>query len=128
MIEEVKKVEENNILSTDFVEKELEVNPYGHFLVYKKENTIIGYLYYSLIYDRIEINQIEVSEEERRKGIASKLIEYLIKDNLSITLEVKKTNVAAINLYKKYGFKEVAVRNGYYNGIDGILMEKRSDK
>ena len=128
MIDEVKKVEENKVLSTDFVEKELEVNPYGHFLVYKKENIIIGYLYYSLIYDRIEINQIEVVEEERKKGIASKLMEYLIKDNLSITLEVKKTNQAAINLYKKYGFKEVAIRSGYYNGIDGILMEKRSDK
>lgn len=128
MIEEVKKVEENKILSTDFVEKELEVNPYGHFIVYKKENIILGYLYYSLIYDRIEINQIEVLEEERKKGIASKLMEYLIKYNLSITLEVKKTNVVAINLYKKYGFKEVAKRRGYYNGIDGILMEKRSDK
>ena len=55
-------------------------------------------------------------------------MEYLIKDNLSITLEVKETNVAAIKLYKKYGFEEVAVRHGYYNGVDGILMEKRSDK
>jgi ribosomal-protein-alanine N-acetyltransferase len=96
--------------------------------VYKKDNIIVGYLYYSLIYDRIEINQIEVLEEERRKGIASKLMEYLIKKNLSITLEVKKTNISAINLYKKYGFNEVAVREGYYNGVDGILMEKRSDK
>lgn len=128
MIEEVKKVEENKILSTDYVEKELEVNPYGHFIVYKKNGIIIGYLYYSLIYDRIEINQIEVLEEERRKGIASKLMEHLIKNNLSITLEVKKTNISAINLYKKYGFIEVAVRRGYYNGVDGILMEKRSDK
>jgi ribosomal-protein-alanine N-acetyltransferase len=128
MIEEVKKIEENKILSTDYVEKELEVNPYGHFIVYRKDNNILGYLYYSLIYDRIEINQIEVLEEERRKGIASKLMEYLIKDNLSITLEVKETNVAAIKLYKKYGFEEVAIRQGYYNGVDGILMEKRSDK
>ncbi len=128
MIEEVKKVEKNKILSTEIVEKELEVNPYGHFIVYKKDNIIIGYLYYSLIYDRIEINQIEVLEEERRKGVASKLMEYLIKNNLSITLEVKNTNVSAINLYKKYGFVEVAKRRGYYNGVDGILMEKRSDK
>lgn len=128
MIEEVKKVEKNKILSTEIIEKELEVNPYGHFIVYKKDNIIIGYLYYSLIYDRIEINQIEVLEEERRKGVASKLMEYLIKINLSITLEVKKTNISAINLYKKYGFVEVAKRRGYYNGVDGILMEKRSDK
>ena len=128
MIEEVRKVDENKILSTETVDKELEVNPYGHFLVYKKDDIIIGYLYYSLIYDRIEINQIEVLEEERRKGIASKLMEYLIKNNLSITLEVKKTNIAAIKLYEKYGFVKVAVRKDYYDGVDGILMEKRSDK
>ena len=78
MIEEVKKVEKNKILSTEIVEKELEVNPYGHFIVYKKNNIIIGYLYYSLIYDRIEINQIEVLEEERRKGVASKLVTVVI--------------------------------------------------
>ena len=75
-----------------------------------------------------DIVEIEVLEEERRKGVASKLMEYLIKNNLSITLEVKNTNVSAINLYKKYGFVEVAKRRGYYNGVDGILMEKRSDK
>jgi ribosome modulation factor len=26
-------------------------------------------------------------------------------------------------LYKKFGFLEVAKRRGYYNGVDGILME-----
>ena len=36
----------------------------------------------------------------------------------------KIDNVKAINLYKKYGFKQVAIRKKYYNGIDGILMEK----
>lgn len=126
MIEKIEKIEKNKILSTDFVDKELKSNPFGVFLVYKKNEEVIGYLYYSLIYDRIEINQIEVLEEERKKGIGSSLIEYLISNNnMDITLEVRKDNYPAINLYNKYGFKEVAIRKGYYKGIDGILMERK---
>ena len=44
--------------------------------------------------------------------------------NKSITLEVNKNNIPALNLYKKFEFKEVAIRKGYYQGIDGILMER----
>ena len=42
----------------------------------------------------------------------------------NITLEVNSKNTSAIALYHKYGFKEVAIRSGYYSGTDGILMEK----
>ena len=38
-------------------------------------------------------------------------------------LEVNKENTYAIKLYKKVGFKEVAIRKNYYDGVDGILME-----
>ena len=55
-------------------------------------------------------------------------MEYLInrakeKQLVNITLEVKKDNYQAINLYHKYKFIEVGSRKGYYNGIDAILME-----
>jgi ribosomal-protein-alanine N-acetyltransferase len=53
------------------------------------------------------------------------MINDLINHNvLEVSLEVKKDNTKAINLYKKYGFVEVGVRRGYYQGIDGILMKK----
>ena len=56
-------------------------------------------------------------------------MEKIIKEaeetkKINITLEVRKDNISAINLYKKYGFVEKALRKGYYKGIDGILMEK----
>ncbi len=126
MIEKVDKISKNNLLSTDFVDKELKNNPFANFIVYKKDNNIIGYLYYSLIYDRIEINQFEVLKEERRKGVASKLLKYLIdNNNLEMTLEVKIDNTPAIKLYEKFGFEKVGIRKGYYNGIDGILMFRK---
>ena len=43
----------------------------------------------------------------------------------NITLEVRVSNNIAINLYKKFGFREVALRKFYYGDEDGILMEKQ---
>ena len=58
------------------------------------------------------------------------MLEYLIKKGFdkkiyNITLEVNEKNIPAIKLYKKYDFKSVAKREKYYNGVDGILMERK---
>ena len=69
------------------------------------------------------------SVSHRNCGKASKLLEKMISlVDKSITLEVKIDNLPAINLYKKYDFVEKAIRKGYYNGIDGILMERINTK
>ena len=110
-------------------EKEFSTNPYLKIITYVEKDKIIGFLLYSLIYDRIEIEQFEVITKERGRGIGDKLINYLIEkyknsDIKNITLEVKENNIVAINLYKKYGFKKVSTREKYYDGINGLLMEK----
>ena len=115
----------NSFINKEYLVNEFNNNPYAKFLMYE-EDKVLGYLYYSDIYERIEINQIEVDESHRNKKIGSKLLSYLIDNNKKdITLEVKETNDIAIKLYKKYGFKEVAKREKYYQGIDGILMERK---
>lgn len=87
-----------------------------------------GYIEYNDIYETIDIVNVFVKEEYRNQKIGSTLLEKLIKEakqnnKENITLEVSKENKIAIKLYKKYNFKEVAIRKGYYKGIDGILME-----
>lgn len=110
-------------------EKEFSTNPYLKIITFVEKDKVIGFLLYSLIYDRIEIEQFEVITKERGKGIGDKLLKYLIekykeRDVKNITLEVKEDNIVAINLYKKYGFKNVSTREKYYDGINGLLMEK----
>lgn len=118
---------ENSFINKNVVENELENNPYAKYYVYVDDNQINGYLYYSEIYDRIEINQIEVFYKKRNQGIATKLMKKLTETvEKDITLEVKIDNDIAIKLYKSFGFKKVAIRKGYYKGIDGILMERKT--
>lgn len=103
-------------------------SPYRKYLAYYNDENIVGYLTFDLIYDRIEIVNFYVKEEFRNKGIGLLLLDYLIslgRNNsvLNITLEVSSLNDAALHLYRKVGFCDVAIRHGYYDGVDGILME-----
>lgn len=119
----------DDFLTKEELSTELENNPYGNYLLLIEEDKIIGYIYYSDIYERAEINQFEVKITHRNCGKGNELLKYLIeKLQKSITLEVKQTNASAIHLYEKNGFKKVAIRKGYYNGIDGILMERTMEE
>ena len=107
-----------------------DVNPFAKRIEYIELDKCIGYLDYSLIYDRMEIDNFFVEPLYRNKGIGNKLMSYLMdiarsNDVINITLEVRVSNSIAINLYKKYGFCEVSIRNYYYGDEDGILMEMK---
>ena len=127
MIYELTNLDEldNSFISKEYIKEELSNNPFGKILVLK-EDEIIGYIYYSDIYDRAEINQFEIDSIHRNCGKGDLLLKYLI--NLvkkDITLEVREDNTPAIHVYEKNGFIKRAIRKGYYNGIDGILMERK---
>lgn len=96
---------------------------YSKTIVYKEEKKIKGILIYDEIYDRIEISYVLVLEGHKRQGIGSKLLAYL-DPNKSVSLEVKESNVEAIQFYQKNGFNIVAKRSNYYHGEDGYLMCK----
>lgn len=92
--------------------------------VYVINDKIVGFIDYSIIYDRVEINYIYVLDEFRRQGIASILLNN-IPNCTNITLEVNENNTKAINFYKNSGFNIVSKRLNYYkDGSDAYLMLK----
>jgi ribosomal-protein-alanine N-acetyltransferase len=81
--------------------------------------------------DEAHITNIAVHPEYRGAGLGNLIIEVLVSDAKdeavsAMTLEVRVNNLPALNLYKKYGFVEVAVRKNYYQdtGEDAIIMWK----
>ena len=130
MIVEINKenldlLDNSTLLVKEEAEKELSINPFGKYLVLIENNLIIGFIYYSDIYERAEINQFEIEVSHRNCGKGQKLLKQLIKTvDKSITLEVREDNLSAIRVYEKFDFKRKAIRKNYYNGKDGILMER----
>lgn len=106
-------------------------HPFNKFLICEFDNIKIGFLQYSVYYDRLEIDYILIEDSYRRKGFAKKMLDFLISmyynsDIKNITLEVSEKNIAAISLYKSMEFETVATRGNYYgNGENGILMLRR---
>ena len=105
------------------------IDSFSNALVIYEENKFIGFIVYSIIYERAEIIDIIIDSNYRKRGYANKLLEYTIekikeKNCDNITLEVNENNISAINLYKKQGFNICAVRKNYYNNEDGYLMKK----
>ena len=120
---------DNTFIDSKYIKKEFKTNPFAKILLLQEQKNIIGYIYYSDIYERAEINQIEVNKIHRNCGKGNFLLNYMI--NLlkkNITLEVKEDNYSAIKLYEKNKFEKKAIRKGYYNGIDGILYERKNEK
>lgn len=95
--------------------------------IYKEE--IIGYISFSHIFD-IEIESIIVKSSYQRQGIGTLLLKYVFnfskKNKINnVFLEVRKSNLAAISLYKKFGFKIISVRKKYYENTEDALILKK---
>ena len=90
--------------SKEQLENDFKNNVFTRYFIYLEKNNIIGFINYYDLYDRYEIANIYVKEENRNQKIGSKLLEKVIKlgeqqQIKNITLEVKKDNVYAIKLY-----------------------------
>ena len=106
-----------------------DIDSFSNAFVIYENNIFLGFIVYSIMYERAEIIDIIIDSNYRKRGYANKLLEYTIekiKENNcdNITLEVNENNLSAINLYKKNGFEICAVRKNYYNNDNGYLMKK----
>jgi ribosomal-protein-alanine N-acetyltransferase len=90
---------------------------------------LVGYIGVWLLVDQAHVVAIAVREAYRRRGIGELLLLEAVQlaiDNRqeNVTLEVRRSNVAAQALYEKYRFLKVGVRKRYYsdNHEDAIIM------
>ncbi|MEL6927037.1 MAG: ribosomal protein S18-alanine N-acetyltransferase [Cyanobacteria bacterium J06600_6] len=93
------------------------------------ETKIIGMGCLWSIVDEAHITLLAVHPDYRRQGLGQLLLLELLKDAIArnlawATLEVNENNLAAVNLYKKYGFQIAGKRKNYYQpaGDDALVL------
>jgi ribosomal-protein-alanine N-acetyltransferase len=82
-----------------------------------------------VIVDEAHINTLAVERSMRRQGLATALLEHVLADVAAegarrATLEVRRSNIAALRLYERLGFVVAAVRPNYYTlpEEDGLIL------
>jgi ribosomal-protein-alanine N-acetyltransferase len=91
--------------------------------VHATEKCIIGYIIVWKIMDDVQINNIAVRPDYRGLGIGEFLLSTVIdavkKEGARfISLEVRPSNIAALNLYRKFDFRPLTLRKCYYTNPD----------
>ncbi|MBI3609056.1 MAG: ribosomal protein S18-alanine N-acetyltransferase [Nitrospirae bacterium] len=108
---------------------ELRENPFAQFLITVRDGAIIGYAGGWLIVDELHLLNLAVHPDFRRRGVADQLVDRLFRCGggriTKASLEVRRSNGAAIALYERFGFHSVGVRPRYYMdpSEDALVME-----
>ncbi len=104
-------------------------NTFAYYLCARIDGRIAGYAGMWQVCDEGHITNVAVHPEFRQSGIGSALLENLISHARnsgigSMTLEVRKSNLPAQNLYRKFKFVEGGFRKAYYadNNEDALIM------
>ena len=109
---------------------ELKSQPAAENYVMIARDNMIGYLFSHVVDDDVQILNIAIDIPFQHKGYGEQLLSYFLDQfntDISIHLEVRKSNFPAINLYLEFGFHETGTRKGYYSdGEDAIIMQRKS--
>lgn len=104
-------------------------NKSAYYVVAVLDSRIVGYAGMWIIMDEAHITTLGVCGENRRLKIGEQLLVNLLEESIRrharrATLEVRQSNAAAQDLYRKYDFAPAAIRRGYYtdNKENAIVM------
>lgn len=141
----VRNIIKNDVKKISLIEEAIFSDPWNEpiFKAYLEDNfyflalagmcngEIAAYSFCRIILDELHLDNIAVENSYRRRGLGNIMIWILLKiasvhEIKYMHLEVRKSNIAAISLYEKYGFKKVGIRPHYYsdNNEDALLMTK----
>lgn len=95
---------------------------------------IVGFVLAQLAVDEAEILSLGVAKPWQRQGVASRLVEGIIRASRNgganrLHLEVAADNIPALTLYRAHGFAEVNRRRGYYvrpgaASVDALMLSR----
>lgn len=93
---------------------------YAYFFVADVNGEIAGYIGSYKAGTSMDITNVAVFENHRRKGIAASLVKAVINNAKEkkcemVNLEVRESNEKAIRLYEKEGFKTIGIRKNFYS-------------
>jgi ribosomal-protein-alanine N-acetyltransferase len=90
---------------------------------------LLGLAIFWLVHDELHVLNVATAPKHRRRGVGRVVMEEALAlaraRNCSLaTLEVRRSNEPAIQLYKSLGFRPVGIRPNYYvdEGEDAIVM------
>jgi ribosomal-protein-alanine N-acetyltransferase len=99
-------------------------------LIFKIEinGVITGYVLWLNRKKYFRLYSLAISKKFQNQGLAKQLLDYCFEhlQEKSFSLEVRVSNIGAIKLYEKCGFKIKKVLENYYEIEDGYLMVKKS--
>jgi ribosomal-protein-alanine N-acetyltransferase len=110
----------SNPWSRDMLARELEnANVSRVYVMRDTAGRLVAFCACWLVADELHINTLAVKHDERRRGHATRLLGFVFQEALAegvraATLEVRRSNQAALGLYKRLGFEVRGVRRGYY--------------
>lgn len=139
-IEQV-EISKNSAEEIAKVEKECFVHPWsagqvlstcnGVFFLAKDAEKTIGYAGMYYVLDEAYVTNIGVLPAYRKNGIGKQLLQKLLQYSAEhqmrfLSLEVRKSNFAAINLYEQFGFTVAGERKNYYTDPleNALIMTK----
>jgi ribosomal-protein-alanine N-acetyltransferase len=90
---------------------------------------IVGFIVFWLVHDEVHVLNLATAREERRRGVGRALMEEAAaagrkRGAVLATLEVRRSNEAALALYRALGYRQAGVRPNYYaeEHEDAIVM------
>jgi ribosomal-protein-alanine N-acetyltransferase len=118
--------------SRDLFVGELDLVASRAYVVAAEGRDVLGYAGIMLAADEAHVTTIAVDPDAQRRAIGMRLMLALARMALArhataMTLEVRVSNRAAQELYRRFGFASVGARTGYYqdNGEDALVMWAR---
>jgi ribosomal-protein-alanine N-acetyltransferase len=124
---------EHTVFTSPWIEAafyhELLHNRFATYFVVEVDGRIIGYCGVWVVFDDSNITNIALLPGHRGKKIGESLLRTAIqyatlRGAKKMSLEVRVSNTAAQNLYRKFGFQEGGIRKNYYtdNLEDALVM------